>query len=161
MLVLVSETPIPESHGESDKLQTRSRLNALRAAYCVVLVQSWEGSGSQKRRSRRSRFTQIVAVARSFGPSNLTNRDLNKYAWINDLHRNWTIFILQEEVIRTVTCVFLLDMGYVIFNNTPPRMMISELEIKLTCPERCFQAVDAEAWLFSVEAWSETYLGQR
>ncbi|KAH7116307.1 hypothetical protein EDB81DRAFT_701899 [Dactylonectria macrodidyma] len=156
-----SETPIPESHGELDEPQVRSRLNALRAAYCLVLVQSWEGSGSQKLRARRSRFTQVVAVARSFGPSILTHGDLNKYTWVNDLHRNWRIFILKEELIRTVTFVFLLDLGYVIFNNTPPRMMMSELDIGLACPEPCFQAVDAEAWLFSAKAWSETYLGQR
>ncbi|KAH6983190.1 hypothetical protein BKA56DRAFT_671904 [Ilyonectria sp. MPI-CAGE-AT-0026] len=156
-----SEDPIPETDKGFDEVTVRLRLNAIRAAYCVVLLHSWEGGEDQKRRARRTRFTQVIAVARSLPLSIAIHGDLQRYTSIVDMHRNWRNFILKEELIRTVTYVFLLDMGYVIFNNTPPRMVIFELDIGLTCPEPCFQATDAEKWIFSVKAWSETYVGQR
>lgn len=47
---------------------------------------------------------------------------------------------------RTITYVFLLDCGYAIFHNTPPRMSIAELSIPLTCHERLFRAPSAPAF---------------
>jgi hypothetical protein len=44
---------------------------------------------------------------------------------------------------RTFTYVFLLDTAFVIFNNTPPRMVLQEMELEMTAPESCFQALDA------------------
>lgn len=147
--------------GEPDMAAVRDRLDALRAAYCIILVCSWEGKESQKRRARRTRYSQVISVARSLQVSGLTTHgDLGAYLRIGNVQENWQRFVLKEELIRTVTYVFLLDMGYVIFNNTPPRMVTFELDVGLTCPETCFQAGDLESWLFSVKAWSATSIGQ-
>jgi len=146
---------------ETDDLQVRDRLNALRAAYCIVLLYSWEGNEYQKRHARRTRFSQVIAAARVLQRrSSSTHGDLRTYLRISNAQTKWEEFILKEELIRTLTYVFLLDMGYVIFNNTPPRMVTFELNYGLACPESCFQANDLESWIFSVKSWSETEIGQ-
>ena len=50
--------------------------------------------------------------------------------------------------------VFLLDGGFVIFNNMPPRMVVSELEMGLACPDECFQAPSASECLAILETWA-------
>jgi hypothetical protein len=42
--------------------------------------------------------------------------------------------------IRTLTFIFLMDSSFVVFNNSPPRTVIQEMTLDLTCPEPCFQA---------------------
>jgi hypothetical protein len=39
----------------------------------------------------------------------------------------------------------LLDTAFLIFNNAPPKLMLQELEMDLTCPEEIFQAESAES----------------
>jgi len=39
----------------------------------------------------------------------------------------------------------LLDSAFLIFNNAPPKLMVQELEMDLTCPEEIFQADTAES----------------
>ncbi|KAL1982526.1 hypothetical protein VTN96DRAFT_1251 [Rasamsonia emersonii] len=68
----------------------------------------------------------------------------------------WSQFIAEEELIRTLTYVFLLDTGFAIFYNTPPRMVIAELQMDLTCPEICFQASTANECLAHFRAWVTT-----
>jgi hypothetical protein len=38
-----------------------------------------------------------------------------------------------------------LDSAFLIFNNAPPKLMLQELEMDLSCPEEVFQAESAEA----------------
>ena len=38
--------------------------------------------------------------------------------------------------------MFLLDTAFVIFNNTPPRMIFQEMDLEMTIHEACFQAED-------------------
>jgi hypothetical protein len=54
---------------------------------------------------------------------------------------------------RTLIYVFLLDVAFAIFYNSPPRMIISELQMDLTCPEECFQTSSADACLSCFEKW--------
>jgi hypothetical protein len=46
-------------------------------------------------------------------------------------------------VSRTLAYIFLLDTAFVIFNNTPPKISVSELNIDPLCSEQCFQAATA------------------
>jgi len=50
---------------------------------------------------------------------------------------------MKEEMIRTFTYIFLMDSSFVVFNNSPPRMVVQELTFDLTCVESCFQANSA------------------
>jgi hypothetical protein len=46
-------------------------------------------------------------------------------------------------MVRTLSYIFLLDTAFVIINNTPPKVSISELNFDPVCPEPCFQAPTA------------------
>ncbi|KAL2868891.1 uncharacterized protein BJX67DRAFT_379826 [Aspergillus lucknowensis] len=47
----------------------------------------------------------------------------------------------------TLNFVFLLDAAFTIFYNSPPQMVLSELQMDLIYPEECFQAGSAETCL--------------
>lgn len=67
------------------------------------------------------------------------------------------ISVKQAEIkyfLRTLSYIFLLDGGFVIFNNTPPRMVVSELEMGLTCPDECFHAPSASECLAALRIWT-------
>ncbi|KAJ4209631.1 hypothetical protein NW759_013487 [Fusarium solani] len=152
-----SERPI---HLQDDDNHARyanveSRLDALRAAYAVVLLLSWEGSGDQTCRGRRNRFAQVVWVARSLNQAAAAPQSFDRSTSMVQI-KSWRDFALKEECIRTLMYVFLLDCGYVMFNNTPPRMVISELQFGLACPESCFKATKLDVWLASMSTYLQS-----
>ncbi|KAL4921311.1 hypothetical protein BDW62DRAFT_219468 [Aspergillus aurantiobrunneus] len=117
----------------------RGAVKALQAAYLICLLQNWEGNDDSKRRIRRARFSIVTAIARELGfsPGSYHERTIEQ-------RKDWEGFIAREEFNRTLAYIFLLDTAFVIFNNTPPKVSISELNIDTVCPERCFQAPTAE-----------------
>lgn len=126
----------------------RAKLRALQAAYIVLLYQNWEGTDTSKRRMRRLRFSMIVAAVRDVGITNAvhleyTNHDLSTFSWQD--------FAATEELVRVVLWVFLVDTAFVIFNNLPPRMVITEMIISPAYPEACFQAETAEECFFALQ----------
>ncbi|KAI0528458.1 hypothetical protein GGR58DRAFT_309998 [Xylaria digitata] len=155
------ESSIPRTDDEFEEVQIETRLNSLRAAYAVVLFLSWEGITEQKKRARRIRYSQVIAVARSLQFSAAIHDDLDTYICSRDQLRSWKSFALREELIRTLLYVFMLDCGYLIFNNSQPRMAALELECQLACPEVCFQAETLESWLQHITIWSNTQVGRR
>ncbi|OIW29506.1 hypothetical protein CONLIGDRAFT_680351 [Coniochaeta ligniaria NRRL 30616] len=150
--------PTDDEFGED---QIEARLDALRAAYAVILFLTWEGAVEQKKRARRVRFSQVIAVARSLRFSAATHENLDTYTCAANRLRAWRTFVLREELIRALLFVFLLDCGYLIFNNSPPRMAAFELQCQVPCPEVCFQADTLESWLQSIGIWSTTQIGRR
>jgi hypothetical protein len=74
---------------------------------------------------------------------------------------SWISFATVEDVIRTLTYVFLLDTAWVIFHNTPPRMAVQEIRIACTCPETVFQAVDVQSWAQMIQDWAASEIGRR
>ncbi|QKX62667.1 uncharacterized protein TRUGW13939_09828 [Talaromyces rugulosus] len=128
------------------------RLRSLQAAYFVCLFQNWEGSESSKQRIRRHRYNTLIAIVRSLQPASVTH--MNTLRAVNNQLFEWESFINTEEKIRTLSYVFLLDGGFVIFNNMPPRMVVSELEMGLACPDECFQAPSASECLAILETWA-------
>jgi len=117
--------------------QVRERLDLLQAAYALVLLMNWEGSKVQTTRARRRYFSEIVSVARSLYPFAMPQDDATD-AWVD--------FALREECIRTLQYIFLLDCAFVIFHNSVPRMVISELRFRVASSEELFLAPDAETW---------------
>ncbi|CAI4215964.1 unnamed protein product [Parascedosporium putredinis] len=108
------------------------RLEAIQAAYLVCLVQNWEGSKPNKRRIRSQRQLQIADVA----------------------DFKWSEFIFLEMLIRTGTYIFLLDFAFVIFHNSPPRLVVPEMQMSLACPDDCFQASSMEECFVRLRAWT-------
>ncbi|KAH8667024.1 hypothetical protein BX600DRAFT_285056 [Xylariales sp. PMI_506] len=152
---------IPRTDDEFEEYQIAIRLDALRAAYSVVLFLTWEGSVKQKSRARRVRYSQVIGVARSLRFPEAKHNNLGTYLHGTDQLGGWKTFILKEELIRTLIYVFMLDCAYVMFNNCPPRMASFELRCDLACPEVCFQAETLEAWQQCVQIWSSTHIGHR
>ncbi|KAL4861873.1 hypothetical protein BDV12DRAFT_207682 [Aspergillus spectabilis] len=115
----------------------RDALKVLQAAYLICLLQNWEGDGDSKRRIRRARFSMVTAIARELGFAPGSHHEPPRG------NGDWERFIAREEFNRTLSYIFLLDTAFVIFNNTPPKVSISELNFDPVCPERCFQAQTA------------------
>jgi hypothetical protein len=46
---------------------------------------------------------------------------------------------LLLTAMSVMTLVFVLDTGLTTWHNSPPRLVLRELEIGLVCPESCFQ----------------------
>ena len=139
----------------------QSRLDALRAAYIIILLQTWEGSDGSKRRARRARYAQVTGVARSFlSNARVSHGDLQMYL-ANPSEDSWLSFATVEDVIRTLTYVFLLDTAWVIFHNTPPRMAVQEIRIACACPETVFQATDVQSWAQMIQDWATSEIGRR
>ncbi|EXJ90699.1 hypothetical protein A1O1_03803 [Capronia coronata CBS 617.96] len=126
-----------------------ARLRALQASYAVCLYQNWDGRNAAKGRIRRQRYSMVISVA----------RDLMCYANHAELDRldlhgfSWEQFLLREEVIRSIMYVFLLDTAFIIFNNSPPRMVLREMTNDLACPEPCFQASAAVDCFHKIQQW--------
>ncbi|KAI0173816.1 hypothetical protein BJ166DRAFT_510337 [Pestalotiopsis sp. NC0098] len=159
-----------DSFGDSESQQTgdksqlidiETQLDALRAAYGVVLILNWEGSQEDKNRARRIRFSQVIAAARSIGFSGARHGQLSNYLRPSESLASWRLFIAREELIRTLIYVFMLDCAFIMFNNCAPRMAIFELQMHLACPEVCFQASNVETWLDCTAVWACSLIGQR
>jgi hypothetical protein len=51
------------------------------------------------------------------------------------------VFLLLE---RTLTQVFLLDVAFFLFTDSPPKILAQEMEVDLTYPEESFQALSSK-----------------
>ncbi|KAF7528035.1 hypothetical protein G7054_g10277 [Neopestalotiopsis clavispora] len=152
---------VQQTSDEFELVEIETRLDALRAAYGLVLILNWEGSQEDKNRARRIRFSQVIASARSIGFQAARHGDLGKYLQSHESLQSWRLFIVREELIRNFLYVFMLDCAFIIFNNCAPRMAIFELQFSLACPEVCFQADTLERWLDCTTVWSCSLIGQR
>ncbi|OQU99891.1 Fungal specific transcription factor domain-containing protein isoform 2 [Cladophialophora immunda] len=126
------------------------RLRSLQAAHAMCLFQAWEGAYIAKQRARRHRFGLVVAMARELGFAHASHGDLGS---LTESNFNWKEFILKEELIRTLNYMVVLDCGFIIMNNMPPRVFVSELEADLACPEACFQATSASECFSYLQVW--------
>ncbi|KAJ5203155.1 hypothetical protein N7449_005234 [Penicillium cf. viridicatum] len=130
-----------------------NRLKSLQAAYFVCLFQNWEGSDISKRRIRRHRYNTLIAIARDLQPASVIHLDTLLLSY--DQSFQWELFIETEEKIRTLSFIFLLDGAFMIFNNMPPRMVVAELEMSITCPEESFQALTERDCFAALSTWAE------
>ncbi|KAH7018614.1 uncharacterized protein B0I36DRAFT_425501 [Microdochium trichocladiopsis] len=156
----LSDEPIATCDGAVHHLQLSARLDAIRAAYAMLLWMTWEGSTAQKNQARRHDFSQVVAAARSVQPYGASYDNLSAYQEAAAEDTAWRAFGFREELLRTIAYVFLLDSAFVIFYNCTPRMLVSELQINLTCPEVCFQAADVSSWSQHMATWARSTIGK-
>ncbi|KAK4135923.1 hypothetical protein BT67DRAFT_448813 [Trichocladium antarcticum] len=148
----IDPPPVNDTTPPFSTLADRPRLQALQAAYVVCLFQNWEGTDASKRRIRRHRFSTVVSAARDLGIDTARHIDYTK----QPKHEfNWTEYVLREELIRMFIWIFLLDAGFVIFNNLPHRMVIKEMRMHMASPEACFQAATGEECIEQIHQWMQ------
>lgn len=156
-----NDDPLPCDPQDVTNPVLQDRLDAMRAAYCAILLQTWEGTEEAKRRARRSRYTDIIGAFRSVCSRSVTHGDLQSYFIYSNPEISWKQFSMREELIRTLTYIVLLDTAYVIFNNTPSRMALQEARMSLACPEACWQAEDVRTWQEAMKVWATTEIGMQ
>lgn len=115
----------------------RERLGVLQTAFSICVLQTWEGSNDARVRIRTHQYPKVISAARAFGFAR--GRHTNDVDLDNN-YVNWSEYLFKEEIIRTLTHVFLLDNEFTLFNGSAPRVATSELAMSPTCPEVCFQA---------------------
>ncbi|RDW74283.1 transcription factor domain-containing protein [Aspergillus mulundensis] len=120
----------------------RMKLETMQTAYLICSLQKREGSTEARAR-----------LARDFGLANASHRSLTMD---NPQETWWRQFAVEEALIRTTTYIFLFDAALTIFHNSPPRMVVSELRMEVTCPEPCFQAQSAEECFAAIKKWEAT-----
>ncbi|KAJ5381795.1 uncharacterized protein N7496_004223 [Penicillium cataractarum] len=139
--------------GQVTKLCMKEKVQCLQASYMVCSLQKREGSAEAQARSRRHRHASMVALTRSIGPKTASHRHLS-YEEMSDGW--WRDFVEKEELIRTMTFIFLMDAALTILHNSPPRMVVSELKMDVACPESCFQAESAQECNKNLRTWAVT-----
>ncbi|RDL41437.1 uncharacterized protein BP5553_01416 [Venustampulla echinocandica] len=128
----------------------RRKIEALQAAYMVVLYQNWEGTDASKRRMRRYRYSNVVSAARDISIGSAKHANYNQQT---KQEFNWGEFVAREELIRTFLWIFLLDHAFTIFYNLPPRMVIKEMKMHMAFPESCFQAATEDECYEQIQSW--------
>ncbi|KAJ5350412.1 hypothetical protein N7541_008139 [Penicillium brevicompactum] len=128
-------------------------LQGIQAGYLICSLQKREGPGATQARIRRYRHASMVTLARQMGMATASHKSLETNC---DPQTWWRQFAEEEELIRTVTFVFLIDAALVIFHNSPPRVVVSELKMNVACPEACFQAESAAECQLHLEEWKKT-----
>jgi hypothetical protein len=156
-----TEVPLEVAGNDSDLVQVERRMNALRAAHMMVLIQTYEGSKVAHTRVIYQRYAQLVAVARSLCNACNTHGDLRKYIQSPDPREAWNRFRVIEDVIRTVNYAFLTDWCHCMFRNTLPLVRLDDLFIDLACPAICYQAPTVSLWQSSMKIWAESDIGRR
>ncbi|GIK00364.1 hypothetical protein Aspvir_004387 [Aspergillus viridinutans] len=143
-----SDTSTGPLHNNAEWM--KKRVECIQAAYLVCSLQKREGSVEAQGRMRRYRHATLVMLARDIGLESATHRSLRlespSKSW-------WRQFVIEEESIRTLTYVFLIDAAMAIFHHTPPRMVVSELKMDMACPEACFQADTATECFYALREW--------
>ncbi|KAK2129046.1 hypothetical protein NOF04DRAFT_1182708, partial [Fusarium oxysporum II5] len=147
-----NEDIVPQTDDDNQSYQVLQRLDIVQAAYAIVLLINWEGNTKARLRARRTRFPDIVYVARSLYPFAMPGTSEEEPLVPCSLYDHWREFALREELIRTLLYTFLLDSAFVMFYNMSPRMVINELEFGLAATDEHFSASDAEAWFMSTQA---------
>ncbi|KAK0375899.1 hypothetical protein CLIM01_06743 [Colletotrichum limetticola] len=151
--VLLDESVTVNDSVSCDDDAVYRRLEAIQAAYLVCLIQYWEGVKPSKRRIRRNRYAVVLDAARDFGLDDLTRHKLP----VDDSSTfSWKRFVLLEMLIRTGTYIFLLDGAFVIFHNSPPRLVVAEMRMSIVCPESCFQASSQEECFVLLHNWTSS-----
>lgn len=59
------------------------------------------------------------------------------------LQFDWYLWSIYETRVRVMYYIFILDSGFCIFHNYPPRLALAEIKVDLPCPEDVYEAVDS------------------
>ncbi|OTB15251.1 hypothetical protein K445DRAFT_318086 [Daldinia sp. EC12] len=130
-----------EGYKDIDEVHNSGAVATFQAAFFVCIMQKWEGNEAAKQRIRRYKFTTLVTAVRSLAIPHAAHD--HSAPTQGSSEALWKKFIRREELIRTVSYVFLLDCGFLTFHNFAPRMALQEMTNELPCLEVYFQAASA------------------
>ncbi|KAJ6263043.1 Glucan 1,3-beta-glucosidase [Drechslerella dactyloides] len=114
----------------------------LQAAYLVIVVQAWAGDRVAKRRTRQQRLSRVVELARQLRLPSAHH----KVHPTN--HKEWERWVRVESAIRLQNIMLTIDRAFIIFNNTSPRISLTEIEeLDFPCVPASFNAASFEAMM--------------
>lgn len=139
----------------SGLVQGRAQTDGLEELQSLILLHillTWNGHPSQRYTAHQI-FSQITYLARKadllrvsndarflFSPLHQPDSSMSHF----DPHRfNWMTFIRQEQRIRTMSLIWLMDVAGGIYFNLPPNFDYKELQIPLPCDDAAFDAMNA------------------
>jgi len=111
----------------ADEETQYANFEMLQGAYLIVVAQYFSGNLAAKRRARRQRFMRVLDIARSL---KLPSAQHSPYISISD-QAAFTAWQREESRIRHFAIMTALDAAMAIFNNVPPRITFSELDLHL------------------------------
>lgn len=113
-------------------------LQSVQAAILVAVLQTWQNGPEARRRMRKKRYSDIVAMARALGYTSAKN------IYATGIHPfNWLGYIEAEAKIRAVATIYLIDTYFTVFHAYPPRIMVSEMVGDMPSSEEAYAATDA------------------
>ncbi|KAL6693268.1 hypothetical protein J3F84DRAFT_396220 [Trichoderma pleuroticola] len=140
---------------QADPTLTRySKLRILQTAMLMSSLQTWEGPKKAKERIRNLRYPYVAQASQELGYHQLDERigsDLTATL------QHWDEFIIEEQILRTRTYIFLLDSAFTIFHMTPPRITVPDLDFPFTYPDICFHAHSGHEFFQSVQQICPNY----
>lgn len=135
-----------QDHAQPDSLEE------LQSLILLHVLLTWNGQPSQRYAAHQI-FSQITSLARKadllrvskdarFLCSPLHQPDFTMSNF--DPHRfDWMTFIRQEQRIRTMSMIWLMDVAGGIYFNLPPNFDYKELQIPLPCDDAAFDAMNS------------------
>ncbi|PCG92123.1 Transcription factor [Penicillium occitanis (nom. inval.)] len=116
-----------------------SDLEALQAAFIMIKILLREGDTKKANEIRTTMFDQIIPAARALSlthvKSPIKNFDILP---LDDC--KWRKLCLAETQIRLMCGIFNHEASFTVFNNTTPRLLVSELEFDMPCSVHVFDA---------------------
>ncbi|KAJ4414621.1 hypothetical protein N0V82_007804 [Gnomoniopsis sp. IMI 355080] len=133
------------------RTQTDS-LEELQSLILLHVLLTWNGHSSQRYASHQI-FSQIVSLARKadllrvstdarvlFSPLHQPDFTVTTF---DSLRFDWITFIRQEQRIRTMSTIWLMDVAGGLYFNLPPNIDYKELHIPLPCDDAAYDATNA------------------
>lgn len=136
-------------------VQGRAQTESLQEVQSLILLHvllTWNGHPSQRYAAHQI-FSQITYLARKADLLRVSNDASFLFSPLHqpsfsmanfDPHRfDWMTFIRQEQRIRTMSLIWLMDVAGGIYFNLPPNFDYKELQIPLPCDDAAFDAMNA------------------
>ncbi|UKZ56120.1 hypothetical protein TrVGV298_009948 [Trichoderma virens] len=114
-----------------------TKLRILQTAILMCALQTWEGSSKAKERIRKLRYPYVAQASQELAYSRVGEQIGSDLA---ATLRYWDEFILEEQLLRTKSYIFVLDTAFTIFHSIPPRITVPDLDFPFPYPDVCFHA---------------------
>lgn len=129
-------------------------LEELQSLILLHVLMTWNGHPSQRYASHQV-FSQIVSLARKADLLRVSNNARVLFsplhqpdftiATFDPLNFDWMTFTRQEQRIRIMSMIWLMDVAGGLYFNLPPNFDYKELHIPLPCDDAAFDAADASS----------------
>ncbi|KAH7015484.1 hypothetical protein EDB80DRAFT_708043 [Ilyonectria destructans] len=119
-------------------------IEPLQAGFIISIPQHWDHHRDSRHRVRLHRYVDLISASRHLGLPKLRHDNTNFDRGFPSDDSDHRVFIKDEEGIRLMTWIFLVDSSHTIFHRTPPRLTLSEMTGSLPCNEELFSTLNFE-----------------